>query len=296
MKKYESLVYVNARGEKITFGIGSKYHVNVQKDVTGISDLTNTIYSTSSMGQHGDTYAGNRIEPREIEIYGKIQDPDKDTQLRLRRDALKILNPELDGTLYYIYGDFTRKIGAKVKESPRFTHKDISQEFSIVFKCLDPFWNEESEQRTDVASWIGDWEFPCEIDKDDPEDMIFGHHEESIIVDVYNAGHVSTGMKVVFRALGALSNPQLFNVNTREFIKVNFDMVAGDVITVDTSYGNKSITLQRSGEETNLYRYMDADSTFLQLDIGDNIFRYDADAGETNLEVTVYFAQKYLGV
>ena len=41
---------------------------------------------------------------------------------------------------------------------------------------------------------------------------------------------------------------------------------------------------------------MDADSTFLLLDIGDNIFGYDADDGLSNLEVTVYFVQKYLGV
>ena len=101
---------------------------------------------------------------------------------------------------------------------------------------------------------------------------------------------------MVFRALGALSNPSLFNVNTREYMKLNFDMQGGDVITIDTNYGNKSITLQRNGQETNIYRYMDVDSTFLQLDIGDNIFRYDADSGLSNLEVTVYYAQKYLGV
>lgn len=296
MKTYESLIYENSRGERITFSIGSKFHVNVQKDVTGISDLTNTIYSTSSMGQHGDTYAGNRIEPREIEIEGKIRDADKGTQLKLRRDALKILNPELDGTLYYVYGEFVRKIWAKVKESPRFTHEGLFQEFSIVFKCLDPFWKEEQDQRVDVASWLCDWYFPTVILRDDPDSMIFGHREQSVIVDVYNAGHVSTGMRVDFRALGAVVNPSLFNTETREYIKVNFTMQGGDVITVDTSYGNKGITLLRGGVETNIYRYMDVDSTFLQLDIGDNIFRYDADSGLTNLEVTVNFSQKYLGV
>lgn len=296
MKQYESLKYVNSRGETIAFGIGSKFHVNVQKDVTGISDITNTIYSTGSMGQDGDTLVGNRIEPRDVEIVGKIQDPDKDTQLRLRRDAVKILNPQLTGTLYYQYGDYIRKIGAKVKESPRFTHKDLSQEFSILFRCLDPFWREDQENREEVATWVGDWEFPTEIIKDDETSMTFGHHEESVIVTVYNAGHVTTGMRMVFRALGALSNPSLFNVNTREYMKLNFDMQGGDVITIDTNYGNKSITLQRNGQETNIYRYMDVDSTFLQLDIGDNIFRYDADSGLSNLEVTVYYAQKYLGV
>ena len=293
---YESLTYINSRNEQIIFGIGSQYHVNVQKDVTGISDITNTIYSTSSMGQHGDTYAGNRIEPRLIEIAGKIRDLDKDTQIRLRRDALKILNPDLDGKLVYQYGDFMRTIGAKVKESPKFTHPDQSQEFSITFICLNPFWEEEKSQREEIASWIGSWEFPCEIDKDDDEVMIFGYREESLIVPIYNGGHIATGMRVDFKALGALTNPQILNINTREFIKVNYTMQAGDVITVDTSYGNKSVILMRNGVESNIYRYLDTDSTFIQMDVGDNVFRYSADTGDTNLEVVIYFTQKYLGV
>ena len=296
VKQYESLRYVNSREEVIAFGVGSKYHVNVQKDVSGLSDITNTIYSTSSMGQHGDTFVGNRIEPRDIEITGKINDSDKDTQLMLRREAVKILNPELPGKLYYVYGDYVRKIGAKVKASPRFTHQGISQEFSILFRCLDPFWRDESENREEIATWMGDWEFPCEIDQYDPMDMIFGHYEESVIVTVYNAGHVDTGMRVVFRAIGNLENPQLINVSTREYIKVNFKMQGGDVITVDTSYGNKRITLLRNGEEADIYRYMDVDSTFLQLAIGDNIFRHGADDGLSNLETIVCFEQKYMGV
>ena len=291
---YEALKYVNSRGESVLLGVGSMYHVNVQKDVSGLSDMSNTIYSSSSMGQHGDTYVGERIEPRDIEIDGKIKSGDKDEQIRLRRALTKVLNPELDGTLYYVYGDYVRKITAKAKSTPRFSHPNLAQEFSIVFRCLDPFWRDETEIREEVATWIGDWEWPVEIN--DEEGFEFEHHEESLLVDVYNDGHVATGMRIVFKALGALENPQLFNINTREYIKVNYSMQAGDVITVDTTYGNKRITLERNGVETNIYRYMDGDSTFLQLDIGDNVFRYDADENLANLEVTVYFAQKYLGV
>ena len=94
MKEYEFLRYVNARGESIVFGVGSSYHTNVQKDVSGISDITNTIYSTGSMGQNGDTYVGNRIEPRDVEFTGKIKEPGKDTYLKLRRDMVRILTPQ----------------------------------------------------------------------------------------------------------------------------------------------------------------------------------------------------------
>lgn len=296
MKTFETLTYINDRGEELVFGIGSKYHANVTKDVTGLSDLQNVIYSTSSMGQHGDTYAGIRIEPRDITINGKIADADKDTQLRLRRDALKILNPELDGTLYYSFGTFVRKISAKVDGSPTFVHPDLSQEFTIHFKCLSPFWEEEQETREDIASWLGDWEFPCEIDKNNNESMIFGHRDENVIVDVYNSGHVATGMRVEFKALGALTNPLLFNVDSREFLKVNTTLNAGESILIDTSYGKKSVIKKSQGQEINIYRLIDVDSTFMQLDIGDNVFRYDASAGADNLEVTIYFSPKYLGV
>lgn len=296
MKTFEKLIYINSRGEELVFGIGSKYHVNVAKDVSGLSDLLNTIYSTSSMGQHGDTYAGIRIEPRNISIAGKIADDDKETQLRLRRDALKILNPELDGALYYSFGTFSRKISAKVDGSPTFVHPDLSQEFLVHFKCLSPFWEEDQETREDIASWLGDWEFPCEIDLNDEHSMIFGHRDENVIVDVFNSGHVATGMRVEFKALGELTNPLLFNVDTREFLKVNTTIYAGESILIDTSYGKKSVILKRQGVETNIYRYIDVDSTFMQLDIGDNIFRYDAAAGADNLEVTIYFSPKYLGV
>ena len=53
---YEKLVYTNERGESIELSVGSVYHCNVSKDVDGIAGVTNAVYSTNSMGQHGDTY------------------------------------------------------------------------------------------------------------------------------------------------------------------------------------------------------------------------------------------------
>ena len=61
MRTQEKLIYTNERGESIEFSPASSYHVNF-KDVTGLSDVRNAIYSTNSMGQDGDTYLGYRIE------------------------------------------------------------------------------------------------------------------------------------------------------------------------------------------------------------------------------------------
>ena len=52
----EKLTYINSRGERLELGVDSVYHCNISKDVEGISGVTSVIYSTNSMGQHGDTY------------------------------------------------------------------------------------------------------------------------------------------------------------------------------------------------------------------------------------------------
>ena len=290
---YEKLTYINSRGETLEFSITSAFHCNVSKDVTGIAGIDNTIYSTNSMGQHGDTYIGQRYEPRDITIEGSINSVDKTRVLELRRQAEKILNAELDAKLVYNYKDFVRVIDCKVDGKPTFKRGKVFMEYSIPITCCNPFWREEAEIQKDIAAWVGSWEFDFEL----PEEGIeMGYREPSVIVSVGNEGDVKSGMRIEFKATGTVVNPILFNVNTREYVKINATMEAGDIITVNTEYGQKGVTLKRDGEETDYFRYMDVDSTFMQLDIGENVFRYGADSEGTTLEVTIRYNNKYLGV
>ena len=291
---YEKLTYINSRGETLEFSIKSVFHCNVSKDVTGLDGIDNTIYRTNSMGQHGDTYIGQRYEPREITITGNINSVEKDRVLELRRMVEKVLNAELDGKLVYTYKDFVRVIDCKTDGAPRFKRGNVFMTYSIPLICCNPFWREEAEAKKDIASWVSDWEFDFEI----PEEGIqMGYREPSIIVNVYNEGDVKSGMRMEFRAVGTVVNPVLLNVNTQEYIKlIDTTMVAGDVITINTDYGSKGATLTRGGETVDYFRHIDVDSTFMQLEIGDNVFRYNADSGITNLEVSIYHSNKYLGV
>lgn len=292
--EYEKLLYINSRGETLEFSTTSVYHCNVSKDVTGLAGIENTIYSTNSMGQHGDTYIAQRFEPREIEIIGNINTIDKDRVLELRRKAEKILNAELDGKLVYKYKDFTRVIDCKVDGKPLFKHGKVFMQYTIPLTCCNPFWREETEAKKDIAVWVDSWEFSFEISEDGIE---LGYREPSIIVDVYNDGDVKSGMRIEFRAKGTVVNPIILNVNTQEYIKLtDTTMTAGDVITINTDYGSKGATLTRGSTVTDYFRHIDVDSIFMQLSIGDNIFRYDAENGVNALEATIYYNNKYLGV
>lgn len=294
--EYEKLIYTNERGESIELSTESVYHCNVSKDVDGLAGVTNVVYSTNSMGQHGDTYTGQRIEARDIDIAGHINARDKQQAYELRRQLLKIFNPELSGTLTYEFGGFKRVINCRVRGEPKVEKKEVLIQYTVPLDCLNPFWREEDEQKEDIASWVAAWEFPCEIEQDNDKSMIFGYRDESVIVDCYNEGDVSTGMRIRFTALGTITNPILLNVDTDEFIKLNVTMQTGDVIEVNTKYGSKGATLIRDGEKTDYFRYVDVDSTFMQLAIGDNNFRYDAESGVNSMEVSIFYNKEYLGV
>ena len=244
------------------------------------------------MGQDGDTYLGNRIESREIEIVGSIKERNKDQMREYRRRLNRVLNPQYAATLTYQYGDFVRVIDCKVDNAPVFTRKAIFQDFTIQLLCLNPFWRKESKTRDDIATRIGGLEFPVEI----VPGWEIGYRQPSLIVNVYNDGDVQAGIRVEFRALGMVTNPALLNVDTQEFIKLNYTMEAGDTLTVSTGYGEKEVTLKHGGIVTDAFRYLDVDSSYLQLSVGDNLFRYSAEENLENLEVSIYHDDLYLGV
>lgn len=289
--KIEKLTYTNERGESVVFSHASVFHTN---EVSGLSDVRNAIYSINSMGQDGDTYLGNRIESREIEIVGSIKERNKDQMREYRRKLNRVLNPQYAATLTYEYGEFKRVIDCKVDNAPVFSRKAIFQDFTVQLLCLNPFWRKESKARDDIATWIGGLEFPVEIPL--AEGWQIGFRQPSLIVNVYNDGDVQAGIRVEFRALGVVKKPSLLNVDTGEFIKLNIDLVAGDVLSVSTGYGEKEVTLKRGGATSDAFRYLDVDSSYLQLSVGDNLFRYSAEANLENLEVSIYHDDLYLGV
>jgi hypothetical protein len=246
------------------------------------------------MGQDGDTYLGSRIQSREIEIFCTVNTRDKDEALTMRRKLNHVLNPQIGATLLYEFGDFRRVIDCRVDNAPVFSRRAIFEDCTVQLICLNPFWREETESVTDIAAWIGAFEFELEIPDDEGIEM--GRREPSIIVNVYNEGDVKSGIKIDFRAIGTVVNPYLLNVYTGEFIKINYTLAAGDILSVSTYYGGKEVTLKTGGAAVDAFRYLDADSSYMQLEVGDNLFRYDATSGLDALEVSIYHSNQYLGV
>lgn len=260
--------------------------------IEGIESSDFTLNSTNNALQDGSFIYSKKVEQRYISFQVEFRG---ESFPQARREMITFFNPKFNGVLMIDYGGIERAIEYEVSSvSIPLPNVHYTPVVTIELICPDPYLKEVVEEKVDIATWEGGFIFPLII----PQDIgiIMGLRNPSVIVNVYNKGDVTTGMIVKFRALGELMNPSIFNVNTREFFKINRTMQAGEVITLNTNSGNKSIVSELNNVETNLFNEIDIDSTFVQLDLGDNLFRYDADLNLDNLEISIYYNPKYLGV
>lgn len=243
----------------------------------------------------GVSITNRKIKYRSIVIECEYRGENLESE---RRKLAGFFNVHNDGSLIINYMGTQRKINYVTENfNAKLENVYMPLKFLVQLYCPDPFLTDVEEQREELAFWQGDFYFPLVIPQS--TGITMGHRAPSLIVNILNKGDVPTGMKIVFEAKGTLKNPSLFNVNTREFIRINKEMVPGEKIIINTNRGNKGIVSISNGVTTNILNYIDiigGGNTFLQLDVGSNLFRYDADEGLDNLEVNIYHHNKYLGV
>ncbi len=283
------LTYTNADGLSAVISNVAPF---VLTKLSGFEAAKNNVYSVKSVLQDGATATGSSLDMAERTITG-IMRADTATGLEERRRYLsRVFTAKADGTLQYECGDLTKTCACKV-ETVTFGDVAINtQAFDIVLLCPNPFWQDAEESISDIAEWIGSFHFPLEITSPGIE---IGYHSPSLIINVNNPGDVPCGMRIVFSALGEVENPLLLNVGTQEYIKVKKTMVAGEQITITTQFGYKKVFDLLDGVTTRILN-LDLDSTFLQLAVGDNLIRYNADSGLSALECKIYYQPQYLGV
>lgn len=295
----KELKITNASGESIEFG----RHFRLYEDIDLSALKADNSYSESN--QDGAGYKKTRLDKRDINVpffIHRLVDGAEWIEEK-RQEAYTVFNPNKNPMRL----DFTTKAGekyyliAQLNNAPDFpTGFDNSnyrwQKALLQFTCADPYIYEQNQTLVEIATWIGDFEFELEIPV---EGMEFGHRSQSLIANVFNKGQQETGMIIKFKALGSLSTPSLINVNTYEFLKLNLSMIPGDIIEVSTYKGKKYARLTRNNVTTSVFGKVDFSSEFskfLQLATGDNLFRYDAVSGVDNLEVSMYFNNKLIGV
>lgn len=261
--------------------------------------VESTHHSFKYVNQIGVYVTGTSLETRSVTIQGWVI-AENESMMTIRKTTLnRFFNPQQAVDLFY--KDYVLRFlpNASIRYSTVIAeNNEVICKFKVEGYCPDPLFSEQVESKVAAASTQAMFHFPLIISEtpNPPGGIIFGLRQPSLIVTVTNNGAVDVGMKIIFRASGTLTNPSLIEVNTQKFFKVNKTMVAGEEITIDTIIGEKKIEGYLNGITSNYFKYRDLDSEWLQLKAGDNFFRYDADQNVGNLEVYIYYNNKYLEV
>lgn len=286
----QKINYTNDHGQSIELSISGPFKLKKFDPGT----LKTAIISTKAPNQDGRTHHSTLLEERTPQVEGIIEGTSNEDLFNKKGKLYNIFNPKIKGTLTYTNDAGTHKIRCSVQDGPSFKEKvEFVQDFLIQFYCPDPYYKEQYETKEDMALWQGDFEFPLEIPA---EGIEMGHRVSTLIVNANNHGDVPCGMRIEFTALASVVSPSILNVYTQDYIKVKRTLVAGDKIVINTEFGNKKVEMIHNGVSTNVFNYIDLSSTFIQLDVGDNLLRYNAESGIDNLEAAIYFTPKYLGV
>lgn len=261
--------------------------------------IKGTHHSYKYVNQIGASVTNTSLDTRGITIEGWVVAQSESQMTSLKGILNAFVNPQEEIDLFYSDYVIRFRPDETVKYSVTFEeNNDAFSKFQIVGTASNPMFSQAIESKSTFAATIPSFHFPLILSKDLPEKgIIFGKRIASLIANAYNGGSIAIGIRIVFKANGTVVNPRLINANTLEEFKINKVLVADEQIEINTNVGNKSVIGKIGNNDfTNYYMYRDIDSSWLKLEIGDNLFRYDADEGIDNLDVFVYFSNQYMEV
>lgn len=265
----------------------------------GFDGLESDIVSSKSAYQEGINISKTILKDRILTLNCYLEVDNEQQRYILKRKLYNAFNPKLKGHMK-IYTDAGYLRGAsnlRVIQAPLFdddyetTNELVS--FQIQLAMPLPYFEDINENRADFGNDIGNFFFDLELEEEGRELSV---KNNSIVANIENLGDAETPLKVVFKAKSTVKNPSIYNVYSKEYIKINRTMSEGEEITVTTDIGNKRVESYLNGVTTNIFNDLDIHSSFMWLDIGDNVIRYDAEEMIEQLEVYIYYTNYYLGV
>ncbi len=282
----KKVVCENYLNEKITFEYKFPFFL---ESVDGLHEVLGVVSGMKSAYAIGESYVGTSVEKRNIIIKGAM----RDDIINCRQKLYHMFPLKTVGTFYYYEDDLERKIEYRV-ESVKIpmNAKGKFKHFQISLICQNPYFTDIKKKTLQMATWIPKFRFPLKIPK---EGIKFGERNKTSMVSIKNESNIEFGMTIMFKANGMVVNPSLFNVDSREELKIEKTMQAGDTITVTTHRQNKNITYfsQENGLNENINNLMVYGSKFLQIHHGLNTFRHNADENMGNLETIIEYYAEY---
>lgn len=288
------LSFVSKRGKVLSLTDNDLFFLT---NVDGQTAAASSISSVVTGGIDGDTVTNVQAQPRTIILDLRIKS-EVDVEYA-KREILSVIKLKQYGSLIWEQNERTVTISGIVEsiDMPRWNNKVMMQ---ISLYCEQPFWEDIAEAIQEISSIINLHYFtsyPYEMLYFPENGIAFGRYDTSKAKSFTNNGDVSVGMEIIITAIGIVTNPIIYDTDGN-FFGVGYGsgdkqviMGSGDKIVISTYKGNKTVKLNG----VSMYDKIKPQSTWLQLQAGENQFRVDSDESALdNLTFQLEYKQLYI--
>lgn len=283
---YQNIKLINKLGE-IEFS--NKSPIILQK-IEGLGDIKVNNTSTKFVNNDGEKYESSTLEKGEITIKYAVIANSMEEYMSIRGSIFKIANSKLgEFILQYRYAGKEREIKVVLDGTPVMpieSNKTFT-ECEIVLITYDPYLKDIYEYGEEISTWIGGLKFkfslPFKLKQRGPTKK-----------NIYNDGHVDTPIQIYFK--GPAVNPKVINHSTGEYIQVIKELTSDDTLIINTEFGNKTVEIERNNIRANAFQYIDLDSVFFSLKVGDNLIEYSSDNEINPQSVEIRYKNRYVGI
>lgn len=264
------------------------------QSITGLNPPQAQINTTPIAGMDGAKFNSSKLETRNIVITLKISGG-AGTVEQNRQLLYKYFRTKDWVRFYFRNANRDVSIEGRV-ETCEVNLFELGQLMQISIICPQPYFRAIDEIREELSSEVALFVFPFAIDIGDP--VAFSELEVNRSTNIYNDAEAESGAVFTVRFESSVSDLKIVDITTEETFELTYSFQAGDIVTINTNKGQKSVRLTRSGIEYNLFGALVKGSVFFQLLVGDNFFRYEAEAGNQNQNVFITISRynTYRGV
>lgn len=304
-----SFAITNYLGDRVKLELG-KPEVSgfLIKSVTGLGPVKANVNTTEVVTNDGSMFNSARLSQRNIvfqlafveTVYGEtIED--------IRQKSYKYFPAKKSVEIVIETDNRYVKIKGYVESNePDIFSSQEGTQISII--CPDPYFysaGEDGNNVTDFYTIDPMFEFPFSNESLTDPLLIFGEIQIKTEGVITYYGDSEIGVVIYIHAIGPATNINIYNTETREVMMINTTklekltgkgLVASDDIVINTTKGEKSITLVREGASYNILNCLDKNTDWFTLSKGDNIFAFTAETGVTNLQFRIENQVIYEGV
>lgn len=275
------ITFVNASGEE--FPIEPPNYLLL--DFSGF-ELPNTdIQMTKAPYQDGKTFIDDLFEERypvlEFAIFGTQEEI-----LSRRLTINRIFNPHSGPGILRFQNVSTYEIEVITKSINFIDSTRTSHGVAVVqLVAPNPFWYDPTQVQKIMVGFSGGWSYPWSYP------VSYGQIGTQLTVN-----NIGSETPVEIYLYGKLVNPTIKNLTTDQEISVIKTIEDGEILIINTAFGEKSAMILSGGEYINAFEYVHSDSEFWSLIPGENELTYTVSSEGENAECRVLYYHRFVGV